>query len=55
MRLQVTDDDPGDQINCLESGRNSRLQEFKNPVDWMVIQTTGLIVQNQVETLDFNS
>ena len=27
------DDDPGDWINCLESGRNSRLQEFKNLVN----------------------
>ena len=51
MRLQVTDDDPGDQINCLESGRNSRLQEFKNSVDWMVIQATGLINPNQAKSL----
>ena len=27
------DDDLGDWINCLESDRNSRLQEFKNPID----------------------
>jgi hypothetical protein len=44
------DGDPGDWINCPESGRNSRLQEFKNPVDWMVIQATGLINPNQAES-----
>ena len=44
------DDDLGDWINCLESGRNSRLQEFKNPVDCMVIQATGLINPNQAES-----
>jgi hypothetical protein len=34
----------------LFSGRNSRLQELKNPVDWMVIQATGLINPNQAES-----
>ena len=45
------DDDPGDWINCPESGKSSKLQEFKNPVDWMVIQATGLINPNQAESL----
>jgi hypothetical protein len=45
------DGDPGDWINCPKSGRNSRLQEFENLVDWMVIQaTTGLINPNQAES-----
>jgi hypothetical protein len=44
------DGDPSDWINCPESGRNSRLQFLKNPVDWMVIQATRLINQNQAES-----
>jgi hypothetical protein len=44
------DDDPGDWINCLELGRNSQLQFLKNPVDWMVIQLTGLINPNQAKS-----
>jgi hypothetical protein len=44
------DGDPGDWINCPESGRNSRLQFLKNPVNWMVIQATGLINPNQAES-----
>jgi hypothetical protein len=44
------DGDPSDWINCPELGRNSRLQEFKNPVDWMMIHATGLINPNQAES-----
>ena len=44
------DDYPGDWINCPESGRNSRLQEFKNLVNWMMIQAIGLINPNQAES-----
>ena len=40
------DSDPGDWINCPQSGGNSKLQEFENLVDWMVIQATGLINPN---------
>ena len=44
------DGDPGDWINCSESGRNSRLQFLKNLVNWIVIQATGLINPNQEES-----
>ena len=36
-------------------GGNSKIQINKDPVDWMVIQPTGLIVQNQVETPNFEN
>ena len=49
-RSSRLDDDPSDWINCSELGRNSRLQFLKNPVDWMVIQATGLINPNQAES-----
>jgi hypothetical protein len=45
MRLQVT----------APLGGNSRIQIKKDPVDWMVVQPTGLIVQNQAETPDFEN
>jgi hypothetical protein len=44
------DGDPGDWINYSDSGRNSRLQFLKNPVNWIVIQATGLINRNQAES-----
>jgi hypothetical protein len=44
------DGNPGDWINCPESSRNSRLQKFKNLVDWMMIQPIGLINPNQAES-----
>jgi hypothetical protein len=45
------DGDPDDWINYPESGRNSRLQFLKNPVDWMVIRATRLINPNRAESL----
>jgi hypothetical protein len=43
--------DSGDWINCSEAYRNSRLQEFENPIDWMVIQAIELINPNLAESL----
>ena len=44
------DDDPGNWINCPESVKNSRIQINKDPVDWMVIQATGLINPNRAKS-----
>jgi hypothetical protein len=42
------------QSSRLDSKAETPKLKLKNPVDWMVIQATGLIVQNQAETPDFN-
>ena len=51
-RIQSTGLDPGDWINCPESGRNSRPRESRR-LDWT--QSTKSINPNQVETPDFKN
>ena len=58
-RIEVLEHNPVDWIRTssrLDSeAETPKIQIKKNPVDWMVIQATGLIVQNQTETPEFKN